>query len=337
MGMALVEPERYVWSVAFLVVAIVCLELSLTVYNGFLPEIADAEEMNRVSALGMGWGYLGGGLALLGAIWFRQLMLSSGRADEVTIVRYCLLGTGVWWLLFSIPAIWVLRDRGAGGARQAPLASIRSAGRDVVSTLYELKKRPTLGWFLVAFLFFNDGVQTVISQSSTFAIRELSFTTGDLAGVILMVQFVATPGALLFGWIADRLGQKNGLFLCLLIWIGLLLSAAFVYSKFAFWIMAVGVALVLGGTQSISRAIMGAMTPEEESAKYFGFFNLSGKATSFLGTFFFGLIVMLSGSARLAIILLLIFFVIGLVIIWPLDIRSAVAKEAKRRLGKSTS
>ena len=141
-----------------------------------------------------------------------------------------------------------------------------------------------------------------------------------------MVQFVAMPGAILTGWVADKLGRKTTLLLCLGVWIGLLGSAWFIQSKTAYWLMASGVAIVLGGTQAVSRAIMGVLTPPQQEARYFGFFNLSGKATSFMGTFVFGLIVALTGSSRLAIVNLLIFFVIGLGFVWRIDLKRGPGK-----------
>jgi len=130
-----------------------------------------------------------------------------------------------------------------------------------------------------------------------------------------MVQFLAVPGALLVGWLADWVGQKETLISCLLVWIGLLVSAWFIHTKAAYWAMAVGVALVLGGTQSVSRAIMAVLTPKEHAAKFFGFFNLSGKATSFMGTFVFGLTIAMTGNSRIAVVVLFVFFVIGLAVL----------------------
>ena len=310
-------PLRSVWlATTCFLVANLCLELSLTVYNGFLPEVADDDEMNRVSAAGMGWGYFGGGLALAIAM----LLLSKGEhlglSDMQSRLRWCIALTGVWWMVFSLPTVLVLRDQRnepeePATSKQAVLAAVS----DAFSTLRQIRRYRPLALFLVAFLFFNDGVQTVISQSSTFALEEIHFTESELVGVILMVQFLAVPGAIAVGWLPDRLGRKETLIGCLLVWIGLLVSAWFIHSKAAYWWMAVGVALVLGGTQSVARSIMGVLSPKQHSAKFFGFFNLSGKATSFMGTFVFGLIVAMTGSSRLAVVVMLLFFVIGLVVL----------------------
>lgn len=326
MAMAIVPPNQ-AWLVTFfLLVANICLELSLTFYNGFLPEIANEEEINSVSSAGMGWGYLGGGIWLALAMLLLSFGQSLGLGDGSQLLRICIFLTGVWWLVFTIPATVLLRDQKREKSAATILQAGHSAFHDVLDTLKQIRVQRTLLLFLIGFLFFNDGLQTVISQSSTFAMQELRFTDRELVGVVLMVQFVAMPGAILTGWVADKLGRKTTLLLCLGVWIGLLGSAWFIQSKTAYWLMASGVAIVLGGTQAVSRAIMGVLTPPQQEARYFGFFNLSGKATSFMGTFVFGLIVALTGSSRLAIVNLLIFFVIGLGFVWRIDLKRGPGK-----------
>lgn len=330
MTLALV-PVRSVWLVtACFLVANLCLELSLTVYNGFLPEIADEEEMNRVSAAGMGWGYFGGGIALAIALLLLSKGEQFGLGEMQSRLRWCIALTGVWWIVFSLPTVSVLRDQQRELGEQTPSKqAVMSAFFEAFATLREIRRYGPLALFLIAFLFFNDGVQTVISQSSTFALEEIHFTESELVGVILMVQFLAVPGAIAVGWLSDRLGRKETLIGCLIVWISLLVSAWFIHSKVAYWWMAVGVALVLGGTQSVSRAIMGVLTPKQHSAKFFGFFNLSGKATSFMGTFVFGLTIAMTGSSRLAVVVMFVFFVIGLVVLSRVKLPSNTKRECR--------
>ncbi|QEF98969.1 Vacuole effluxer Atg22 like protein [Stieleria maiorica] len=133
----------------------------------------------------------------------------------------------------------------------------------------------------------------------------------ELMGVVLMIQFLAMPGAIVVAKLADRFGKKPTLLGCLAVWAVTLLSAYWVTASIGFWILAAVIALVLGGTQAVSRALMSEMIPEGRNAQYFGFFNLSGKATSFLGTFLFGAIIALTGSSRMAVIGLLPLFVVG--------------------------
>ena len=184
-----------------------------------------------------------------------------------------------------------------------------------------LRSRVPLALFLLSFLFYNDGVQTIISQASTFALQELSFPEADLMAVILMIQFLALPGSLIIGRCADAYGEKPTLLGCLLVWCAVLVAALFVYDKIGFWILAAVIAFVLGGTQSVSRSLMAVMIPTGQNAQYFGLFNLSGKATSFIGTFVFGVIVATTGSSRMAIFGLLPLFVTGAVLLWNVTLR----------------
>ena len=192
----------------------------------------------------------------------------------------------------------------------------------------------TLALFLVAFLLYNDGVQTVISQSSTFALQDLRFDEAELAGVILMIQFLAMPGAILVARLSEKLGQRRTLLLCLAIWSGVICAAMVVTSKLQFWILGAVIALVMGGTQSVSRAVMSVMTPANQAGKFFGFFNLTGKATSFLGAFMFGGVVAMTGSPRMAIFFILPFFLMGAVLIWRLDISRGI--EQRRTAERET-
>ncbi len=315
-------PPSMPWLIAGLfVLTAFFFELSLGFYNGFLPELADEQTMNRVSAWGFGLGYLGGGLALIVAASLLTLGPKLGLATPADQLRGGLLVMGLWWGLFSIPTLLVLRDRAPPGDASKSFAGAgRAALREVLRTLVNVRSYRMLALFLLGFLFYNDGVQTVITQASTFAIQELKFAQTELIGLILMIQFVAFPGAMLVGWISDRMGQKQALLLCLAIWIGLLVGAWFVREKWQFWILGAVVALVMGGVQSVSRAIMGAMTPLRHSAEFFGFFNLSGKATSFMGTFLFGAVVLQTGSPRKAIISLLVLFLVGGAIMLFIDV-----------------
>jgi UMF1 family MFS transporter len=328
--LSLMPPSFYVPVVLLFFWMSLMLELSLTVYNGFLPEIAAEDEMNRVSAWGYGFGYVGGGIALALAMLLMKYGVFLGLASLESQLRCGLLIMGLWWGLFTVPTILVLRDAGHPSQReQSVVSAAKSAVADITTTLRNLGSYRTLAWFLVGFLFYNDGVQTVISQASTFALSpDLNFSESELAGLILLIQFLALPGAIAIGRLADYLGQKKTLLICLAVWMGTLVAALRINQKFEFWILGGVIAIVMGGTQSVSRSLMGVMTPKDQSAKFFGFFNLSGKATGFFGTFSFGMIVAVSGSPRLAIFGLIPFFMIGAAIISRVNVSRGVEEKA---------
>ena len=324
--MYLATPDRPWLLVLLFLTAHLCFELSFSFYNAFLPEIATDENMGRISGWGFGMGYIGGGLALLAVLLIFQFGPSWGlptqEHDSTKLVtRLSLLLMGLWWGLFTLPTLYWLKDRNIPLDKpQTLVRATRKATREVWNTLRHIRLYRTLAMFLLGFLIYNDGVQTVITQSIVFAENVLQMTLPELVPVILMIQFIAMPGALLVGWLADRRGQKFALGLCLAIWVGLLIGAFFITTQLHFWMMAVVVALVLGGTQSVSRAIMGLMIPRERTAEFFGFFSFSSKAVSFLGPVLFSTIVFWTDNARWALSSLLLFFLLGWFIVSRVDL-----------------
>lgn len=319
-------PTSMPWVIVGLfIVTTMCFELSLAFYNAFLPELADDETTDMVSAIGFALGYVGGGVALLIAIVLLQfgerLGLPAGEAGTVAALRLGLLVMGCWWGLFSLPAIFTLRDRAAPRAAAEPFFAVaRRAVGEVATTLRHIRAYRALALFLVAFLLYNDGVQTVISQSTIFAQNVLKIEPGQLVLVFLFIQFAALPGAMLVGWLSRVWGQKPTLVACIVVWISVLAAALFVTTIEQFWVMSLFVALVMGGTQSVSRAIMSRLTPPERAAEFFGFFNFSGKATSFAGPIVFGTVLATTGSAHIALVSLLGFFLVGGAMVLSLDL-----------------
>jgi UMF1 family MFS transporter len=317
-------PPTYPWAIAAVfVLTSFFFELSFGFSNAFLPEIADETSMNRVSAQGFAAGYIGGGIAL--ALAFALVLFGDeiGVESKLVRVRLSLILMGLWWGLFSLPAIFILRDKAPprSPAMAFGLAARQAIG-EVEATLRHMRQFQSLAWFLIGFLFYNDAVQTILTQATPFAQMEIGMEIEELMPVVLMIQFVSMPGALFVGWLADKIGQKRALYFCLAVWVGLLSSSWWVTTKTQFWIMGAVVALVMGGIQSVSRSIMGVMTPADRTAEFFGFYNLSSKATSFIGPFTFGLVIQVTGSARLAILSLLAQLIIG----WLLVSRVNVAR-----------
>jgi UMF1 family MFS transporter len=313
--------EQHAWAMVVLyVVSVMGMELSQTFYNAFLPELADDDRMDRVSSWGYALGYVGGGLALAVVLLMFAIRERLGLS-EVECKRIGLLLMGLWWGGFTIPTVVVLRDKNKPLGQARPLMeAARIAFGNVAHTLRHIRSYRMLTIFMVGFLVYNDGVQTVISQASVFAMEKLKMGPMELLGVILMIQFIAFPGALMVGWLAERYGQKVVLMGCLATWTAILALSFLVSEKWHFWCMAAAAALVLGGTQSVSRAIMGLMTPPEHTGEFFGFFNFSGKATSILGPSLFAVVLTTTDSPNLALASLLAFFIVGWAIITPLNV-----------------
>jgi UMF1 family MFS transporter len=316
-------PDHPWWFVAMFLIANLNYELVQSFYNAFLPEIADDRRMSEVSAWGYGAGYVGGGLMLVLSLVIIKFGESWGlSAENYLLPRLCLLAMGIWWAVFSLPILLLVRDKAQPRVNRASMVATAVAGlQDVKRTLGHIRHYRMLAIFLIGFLIFNDGVMTVISQASVYAKNQFQMDDQALIPVFLMIQFVALPGAIFLGWFANKIGQKNALHLCLSVWVLVLISGFMIREVWQFWIMAAVTALVMGGTQSVSRTIMGLMTPESRTGEFFGFFNLSGKAFSMLGPIMFTEILKRTGSANWAILSLLLFFVVGWLIIAPLDIQ----------------
>jgi UMF1 family MFS transporter len=294
---------------------------SIVVYNSFLPEISTPEERDTVSSRGWGFGYLGGGIVLaLNLALFsnaERLGLSEGLA-----VRISLASAGLWWGLFTIVPLMGLKNR--------PSARVeRSNGfTQLFHTIRGMRRYPQTLTFLVAYLIYNDAVQAVITLSGQFGADELKIPMGTLTLAILMVQFLAFAGALLFNVISNRIGTKQAIVLSLTIWSGVILAIyVSVRDTTGFFIMAAVVALVLGGTQALSRSLFSQMIPVGREGEYFSLYEISDKGTSWLAPLIFGLALQFTGSYRTAILSLLTFFIVGLIVLMKVDVKRA-AREA---------
>ena len=315
--------ERYLLGGLLFLVASVAFACSHVVYNAWLPDIASTEERDAVSSRGWALGYLGGGLLLVANLVLLRQAISGRIAIEVAdAVRISILSAGGWWALFTLVPLVGLSDR--------PPRSAEAGGgfRQLAQTLRGLRRAPATLTFLAAYLLFNDGVQTVISQSAVYADQELDMPPDVIVIAVLIVQLVAVGGALLLGWLAARLGAKRMVLASLTVWIAVL-AYAFVLPAGRlqpFYALACLIGLVLGGTQALSRSLFSHMVPSGREAEYFSAYEISDRGTSWLGSLLFGLAVQVTGSYRLAILSLVTFFVAGFVLLWIADIRRAAAE-----------
>jgi UMF1 family MFS transporter len=291
-------------------------------YNSFLPDITTPDQRDKISSRGFALGYLGGGLLLAVNLVLVQMMADTGLA-----VRLSLASAGVWWLVFTyLFPQQRLRQRSA--ARQLPPGEnyFSQGFKQIVATFREMRTRyPVTLRYLVAYLIYNDGIQTVIAVATIFAAEELGVDSSMLALLVLLIQFVAFGGALIFGRLATAIGAKQAIMLSLVIWSALVIyTYAFVYDGSQIWTLGVVIALVLGGSQALSRSLYSQMIPALHEAEYFGFYEISERGTSWLGPLLFGLAVQFTGSQRIALVSLIIFFVLGLILLFPVNVRKAI-------------
>ena len=317
-AMFLVSGDNWALGVLLLIFANLCLGSSLVIYDSLLCRIASPDERDRVSSRGWAWGYLGGGLLLalnLGLLTLdTQIGISAGMA-----VRISLLSAGLWWAAFTIIPVLGLRDLRGGLPGEIGVTAGHRPGvltgslRQLSGTLRELRLYPQTLLFLVAYLFFNDGIQTVISASSVYGAEELKFSSSQLIEIILLVQFVAFGGALLFGRLAHKFGAWRVVLNSLVLWTVVVTIAFFVPTGgFLIFIgLAVLIGIVLGGSQALSRSLYSQLIPRGREAEFFSLYQAMERGTSWLGTLVFGLVHQFTHSYRWAIVALIVFFVVG--------------------------
>jgi UMF1 family MFS transporter len=282
---------------------------AMVIYNSFLNDIALENERDKVSSIGWGVGYLGGGLLLLVNLLiysnFDSLGISEGHA-----VRISLASAGLWWLGFSMITFKYLRKD--GGGENVGNGSNISSFKQLKDTLKNIRGEKKAFNFLIAYLFYNDGVQAVITFSALFGAKELGLEQSTLISAILMVQFVAFLGSFLFNKGAEKFSAKRAILFSLAIWaLCLVYAYGFLYTATDFYILAFVVALVLGGTQALSRSLFSSLIPEGKETEYFSFYEISERGTSWVGYFVFSFALDMTDSYRVAILSLILLFVIG--------------------------
>ena len=306
-------------------------------YDGFLPDITTDDTIDRVSSKGFALGYIGGGLQLVLAAGLILLHETVG-ISETAAVQIGLASAGVWWLgfgLFSfsrIPETGTATPLPAEYAGRRPVAAYSAIGfRRTLGTIKKLMGFKQILLFVVAYMFYNDGVQTTINMTSVYATDTLNLEIEAILITFLIVQFVAFFGALAFGVIADRIGTKQGILVTLVIWSAVAVAAFFLPEGQAapLWALGVVVGFILGGVQALSRSLYGSMIPEEASAEFYGFYSVFSKFSAIWGPLIFAVISATTGSGRPAILSIIAFFLIGMVLLWFVDVDEARASREK--------
>ncbi len=326
-AMFFLEGDNWQLGAWLMVIANVCVGASFVVYDGILCRIATPDERDAVSSRGWAFGYLGGGLLLAAnlalMVGHETLGISYGLA-----IRLSLLSAGVWWGAFALIPVLGLR-RLPGRALDAPVAPAGRGGSpfsQLASTFGDLRHYPQTLLFLAAYLFFNDGIQTVIGQSSLYATSELQLGTSQVMTTFLLTQFVAFGGALLFGRLAAAIGAKRTVLIGIGIWLGVVVVAYVLPSGVfgALLVLGTAIGLVMGGTQALSRSMYSQLVPAGREAEYFSFYQAMERGTSWLGTLVFGLVFQFTQSYRFAIVALVGFFGIGGVLLARVDMRKGI-------------
>jgi MFS transporter, UMF1 family len=324
-AMAFVTGGRYLLGGALFIVANVASGASVVVYNSFLPQLAGPEERDSVSSRGWALGYLGGGLLLAANLVALGVLDDGTDQRTLDIARWCIVSAGVWWAAFTLLPLRRLRNR-------PPLAGVSRGTfvtdgfRQLARTVRGLRAYPLTLFFLLAFLVYNDGIQTVISLASLYGTEELDLSESTLVVTILMVQFLAFGGALALGALARRIGAWKTVLISLVLWTAVILAAFRLPDRapLPFMLLGACIGIVLGGSQALSRSLFAQLVPAGREAEYFGFYEISDRGTSWLGPLLFGLMYQLTSSYRIGLVSLLVFFVAGFFLLLAVPIRRAI-------------
>ncbi|MRR32968.1 MFS transporter, partial [bacterium] len=310
---------------------------SIVYYDALLPHVARPDEIDQVSSRGYATGYIGGGLLL--AINLAMIMVVPGffppeREGEITqlMTRLSFVTVAVWWLVFTLPLLRTVKEpRRRILPGEELFSPIQASLSRLKQTFKEIRHYRDLSLFLLSFWVYANGIGTIITMATIYG-AEIGISQITLIGTLLMVQFLAAPFAFLFGWLAKKIGTKRSVYLSLGIYSVIAVAGYFMAKEWHFWALGAAVATVQGGSQALSRSLMGKMIPKSKSAEFFGFFSVFEKFSNIAGPFLFGVVSMLMGNSRLSIVSLIIFFVAGILLLTRVNvergIRVAVEDEA---------
>lgn len=329
-GMFFVQQGDYRLALVLFVIALIGATASTVFYDALLPHIAAEDEIDRVSSAGYAVGYIGGGLLLaLNLAWILKpewFGLPSGptlsTSERTLPTRLALLSVAVWWVVFSIPLFRHVPEppRTREPDEITGQNTLIAPFVRVVETFRTLRGYKQAFLMLLAFMIYNDGIQTIQKMAATYG-KELGIADSVLIASILIVQFVGVPFAFLFGLIADRIGAKVAIFLGLLVYGGISILGFYMRTATHFMLLAAMVATVQGGTQALSRSLFASLVPTHKSGEFFGFYSVFEKFASIFGPLLFWITIAMTGNSRNAILSVILFFGIGALILSRVHVR----------------
>jgi len=297
-------------------------------YDGLLPSVSDDKSVDYISGLGFALGYLGGGILFALNIFMVQEPSFFGLADKVEAIKASFVSVALWWAIFSLPLLLFVKEKRVEKRRKKILL-VRGYLR-LKKTFQRVASLKGLFLFLIAYWLYIDGVDTIIRMAVDYGMA-LGFESSNLIMALLIVQFVGFPATLLVAKLADVWDTKKVIYLCISIYIFIIIFASMMQDVYEFYVLALLIALVQGGIQALSRSYYAKMIPQKYAAEFFGFYDLLGKFAVILGPLLVGLVALFSHSSRLAIASVAMLFVLGAVLLFFVD-EQKVAKEVREAL-----
>ncbi len=317
-GLWFVAQGYWQMAVIFYVAASVGFSGGNIFYDSLLPSIADESKVNYASSLGYALGYIGGGLLFLLNVLMFKFPETFGLSDSAAAIKLSFVSVAIWWALFSIPVMLFVREPQIYD--RVPLSKAVTLGwKQLRDTLRDIRHLKVVGLFLLAYWFYIDGVDTIVKMAVDYGMS-LNFEESALITALLIVQFVAFPAALIYNWIASRIGTKRAIEIAIMAYCFITLLGYFMQTEQHFFVLAILVGLFQGGIQALSRSLYTRLIPAEKAAEFFGFFNMLGKFAAVLGPMLMGSVTLLTGNARLGILSILILFAIGWYLLRKVDI-----------------
>jgi UMF1 family MFS transporter len=332
-ALALATEGRWAFALAAFVVANVGVTSTLAFYNALLPAIASESEVDRVSTAGFAMGYLGGGILFALNLWMISSPATFGLPDEGAATRLAFVSVAAWWVLFAIPLFRHVKEppaRAEAGEGKGGEGAARIALRRLAGSVRELRHFRDAGFLLLAFLIYNDAINTIIRMATTYG-DEIGIPATQMMLTLLMVQLVGVPFAFAFGLLADRVGTKRAIFVALAVYAAISVYAFALRTPAQFFVMGFLVGTVQGGAQALARSLFATLIPRHKAGEMFGFFGVFDRFGGAIGSFVFGVMLAATGSGRPAILTLVVFFALGALLLSRVDVERGrrLAREAE--------
>ncbi|GAB4306299.1 MAG: MFS transporter [Promethearchaeota archaeon] len=304
-------------AVLFYVTATVGFSGANSFYDSLLPGIAEEDERDYASSLGFSLGYVGGGLLFaLNVLWYLTPE-TFGFADGTEAIKYSFLSVGVWWAAFSVPT-WLFVKEPTPEDRASVREAVGLGYRQLKETFADVRKLKWVGLFLLGYWFYIDGVDTIIKMAVDYGVK-IGFESSALITALLLVQFVAFPGTMLYLKVARRLGTKRAVLLAVGAYAVITTFGYFMTSELHFYALAVAVGLFQGGIQALSRSLYSRLVPADKASQFYGFYNMLGKFAAVVGPALMGTVALATGDVRAGILSIVVLFVAGGLLLWRVD------------------
>jgi len=305
----------WLWILLVYIIGILGFMSANVFYDALLVNVSQNHHIDRVSGLGFGFGYLGGGLALTFCVYMTEQPGLFGFADAIQAVLFSFVLTAIWWFVFSLPlAYWVHESPPVSKQR----VSITGVFNETLRTFRHVLSDKQIRLFLLAYWIYIDGVDTIIRMAVDYGLA-LGFDSGDLIIALLITQFVGFPAAIVYAHIGDRIGTRKALFAGLIVYSLITLWGYQMVSVVEFYMLAIMIGLVQGGVQALSRSYYARMIPQDRAAEYFGVYNMMGKAAAVIGPLLMGMIAIMTDNHRYSILSLLLLFVVGMILLMKVE------------------